>query len=226
MRAYQLVSPIAEGDADARKRYKTAVHALGANILRSGLAAAMAECRRRGGVLLIAKLDRLARDVAFVANLMKSDVKFVACDMPDADPFRLHLEAAMAEEEARKISSRTKAALAAAKARGVILGGFRGYVPTTAERERSLAVRRSAAVQKMGSILPFIQEARAAGASSLREIAAFLNAQGVLTSRGGTWSATQVSRVCKGVAYQVIDARPNGQEATSKPGLTSADPPA
>lgn len=98
----------------------------GRNSERPQLAAALRQCRQFGATLLIAKLDRLARDVAFVATLMKSDVRFIAADMPEADPFRLHIESAIAEEESRKISARTKAALAAAKARGVKLGGFRG----------------------------------------------------------------------------------------------------
>jgi DNA invertase Pin-like site-specific DNA recombinase len=97
----------------------------GKNNERPRLAAAMAACRKHRAKLLIAKLDRLSRKVSFIAPLMESNVKFVACDMPDADPFRLHIEAAIAEEEARKISARTKAALAAAKTRGVVLGGVR-----------------------------------------------------------------------------------------------------
>ena len=166
----------------------------GKNSDRPQLAAAMAECRKRGAKLLIAKLDRLARDVAFVSALMKSDVKFVACDMPDADPFRLHLEAAIAEEEARKISARTKAALAAAKARGAVLGGFRGYVPNAGERARGHAVQAEAARQRAASVMAYVEDAKAAGAQSLREIAAVLNASGITTSRGGEWSAVQVQR--------------------------------
>lgn len=166
----------------------------GKNCDRDQLTLAMATCRRCGATLLIAKLDRLSRDVAFIAALMKSDVRFVACDMPDADKFRLHLEAAIGEEEARKISVRTKAALAAAKARGVVLGGFRGYVPTDAQRAKSAATRIAAAQQAATSISPFIQEAQQAGATSLRDIAAALNAKGLTTPRGSMWSAVQVQR--------------------------------
>src|SRR4051794_7873796 len=82
------------------------------------LAKALITCRRIGATLIIAKLDRLARNVAFVSNLMESGVPFVAVDRPNAKPFELHIYAAMAEEETRAISARTKAALAAAKARG------------------------------------------------------------------------------------------------------------
>lgn len=172
----------------------------GRNDDRPELAAAMAACRHQGARLLIAKLDRLARDVHFISGLMKSDVKFAAADMPDADPFRLHIEAALAEEEARRISARTKAALAAAKARGVVLGGFRGFVPGEAERARGRAVRTADARRRGAMIAPLIEEARAAGAGSLREVAAALNARGVRTARGGEWSATQVSRVIEGAA--------------------------
>ena len=98
---------------------------------RPKLRQAIARCRKTGATLLIAKLDRLARSVRFIATLMDENVPFVACDMPNATPFMLHVYAAVAEEEARAISRRTKAALAAAKARGVKLGGDRGYRPST-----------------------------------------------------------------------------------------------
>ena len=98
----------------------------GKNADRPQLRAAIAHCRKTGATLLIAKLDRLARNVAFISTLMEQGVPFVACDMPTATPFMLHIYAAMAEEEARAISQRTKLALAAAKARGKKLGGWRG----------------------------------------------------------------------------------------------------
>ncbi len=101
----------------------------GKNADRPQLREAIAQCRQTGATLLIAKLDRLARNVAFISALMEQGVPFVACDMPTATPFMLHVYAAMAEEEARAISLRTKVALAAAKARGVKLGGWRGGTP-------------------------------------------------------------------------------------------------
>jgi len=159
---------------------------------RPQLRAAMEKCRQLGAVLLIAKLDRLARDVAFIATLMKSDVRFVACDMPGADPFRLHIEAAIAEEEARKISERTKAALAAAKARGVVLGGFRGRSPTDADRARSAFVR-SAEARKRG-LAPVLEDLRASGAKTLRALADSLNQRKIAAARGGKLSAIQVFR--------------------------------
>jgi len=92
---------------------------------RAALRAALDHCRREGATLVIAKLDRLGRSVVFIAGLMESGVPFVACDRPHAKAFELHIYAAMAQEEARMIGERTKAALAAAKARGQQLGGFR-----------------------------------------------------------------------------------------------------
>lgn len=164
---------------------------------RPQLAAALQRCRETGAVLLIAKLDRLARNVAFIARLMESDVRFIACDMPTADPFRLHIEAAVAEEEARKISQRTKAALAAAKAKGVTLGGFRGRYLSADDLTAGIKVRQDNAATFAARMMPAINDAKSAGASSLRDIAAALTARGITTQRGGEWTAMQVSRVLK-----------------------------
>lgn len=162
---------------------------------RPQLAAALQRCRETGAVLLIAKLDRLARNVAFVAKLMESDVRFVACDMPTADPFRLHIEAAVAEEEARKISQRTKAALAAAKAKGVKLGGYRGRNFSADDLSAGIKVRQDQSATFAARVLPVIASIKANGATSLREIAAGLTSRGITTQRGGEWTAMQVSRV-------------------------------
>ena len=162
---------------------------------RPQLAAAMAACRTSGARLLIAKLDRLARDVAFIATMMKSDVKFTAVDMPDADPFRLHIEAAIAEEEARKISARTRAALAAARERGTRLGGYRGRSPTDAERAASLAVRRRAALARAASLRSILNEIKASGADTFAAMAHTLNLRSIPAPRGGLWGAAQVRRV-------------------------------
>jgi DNA invertase Pin-like site-specific DNA recombinase len=163
---------------------------------RPQLITAMAACRKAGAVLLIAKLDRLSRDVAFIAGLMKSDVRFIACDMPDADAFRLHIEAAIAEEERRRISGRTKAALKAAKARGVKLGGFRGHVPSQSDRARGRARQREQAQQRAASILPLIADLRAAGVTSPTAIARALTEKGISTPKGATqWQPVQVRRL-------------------------------
>lgn len=174
----------------------------GRNSDRPKLRDALARCHATGATLLIAKLDRLARDVAFIAGLMKESVPFVAADMPSATPFMLHIYAAVGEEEARAISRRTKAALAAAKARGVKLGGDRGYRPPAppdakAGGQASAAVRSQAADRAACRLMPSIEQARAEGATSLHAIAAALTRRGVSSPAGGdaVWTATAVRRV-------------------------------
>ena len=152
---------------------------------RPQLHAALEQCRQHGAILLIAKLDRLARDVACISTLMKSDVQFVAADMPDADPFRLHIEAAIAEEEARKISARTKAALAAAKARGVKIGGFRGRSPTDQDRMLSAVARSNSATRRAMQLAPLLNNLRQSGATTLQALASGLNARSITAPRGG-----------------------------------------
>lgn len=196
-----------EAQEEAVRRYLGAAKPLetytevesGKNDNRPELAKALDHCRRAGARLLIAKLDRLARDVAFIASLMKSDVKFTACDMPEADAFRLHIEAAIAEEERRKISERTKAALAAAKARGVKLGGarVRAHSFTEAEVARGKTRRVERADAHASVVALQIAELRVEGATSLGKLANALNARGILTSHGKAWTPMQVSRVLK-----------------------------
>lgn len=163
---------------------------------RPELARALTEAKRAGAVLLIAKLDRLARNVAFIANLLESGVEVTAADMPEANRFVLHIMAAVAEQEGRAISERTKAALAAAKARGIKLGWS---IPERASEQRQ-AARKGAAVNKARAlahaenVLPVIEQIRAGGAS-LRQIAAELNARGINTARGGKWHATTVRNI-------------------------------
>src|SRR5258708_2007073 len=115
---------------------------------RSVLAEALRLCRKHKATLVIAKLDRLARNVAFISNLMKSGVEFVAVDMPSANRFVVHILAAVAEQEAEAISKRTKAALAAAKARGTQLGGRHVSTERWAEIRLSAGVARGAQADK------------------------------------------------------------------------------
>lgn len=159
---------------------------------RPQLAAAIAKARKVKATLLIARLDRLARNVAFIAGLMETGVDFRACDMPTADRFMLHIFAAMAEEEARKIGERTRVALAAAKARGVTLGS-----PTARETiGKARAARSVYARQIAANVAPIVREIRAAGISSLAGVARALEARGVETATGRTnWQAGQVARV-------------------------------
>ena len=171
----------------------------GKNSDRPKLREALAHCRRTGATLLIARLDRLARNVRFISGLMEEGVAFVACDMPNATAFMLHVYSAVAEEEARAISRRTKAALAAAKARGVALGGYRGGpAPDGAKGTVAAAQARSASANQVASqVMVAIDAIRAAKGPdvSLQALARDLTAQGITTPRGSAWTATAVRRV-------------------------------
>lgn len=161
---------------------------------RPQLAAALAACRKAGATLIIAKLDRLARNVAFVANLMEAGVEFVAVDFPKANRLTIHILAAVAEHEREMISARTKAALQAAKGRGRRLGWSN---PDRAEEhgratERSNAINRERADQFAANVLPVVRQIQAAGITSLHGIADALNARGIHTARGGQWYGTTV----------------------------------
>lgn len=162
---------------------------------RPTLAEALAACRVHRAILVIAKLDRLARNVAFVSSLMDAGVEFQACDFPQANRLTIHILAAVAEHEARMISDRTRAALAAAKARGTVLGGFRDRAGTCTDLAKARSVRTAKAEQRAIDLAVTIEQLRLAGAYSLRSIAAGLNARGIVAARGGQWSAAQVRTV-------------------------------
>jgi len=167
---------------------------------RPAVAEALRLCRLHKATLVIAKLDRLARNVHFISSLMESGVDFIACDFPEANRLTVHILAAVAEHEAAMISARTKAALAAAKARGVALGGQRGDLSRMATMaakgtRQSATVRQEAASKRRADLLPVIADLREKGATSLRELAMGLNSAGLVSARGGDWTATQVMRV-------------------------------
>jgi len=159
---------------------------------RPRLAAALAQARKAKCPVLVAKLDRLSRDVHFISGLMAHRVPFIVAELgADADPFMLHLYAALAEKERALISARTKAALAAKKASGAKLGN-----PRAAEAAvKAQAANRAAADQFAANILPIIREIQSAGRTSLREIATSLNARGVRAARGGVWGSSSVRNV-------------------------------
>ena len=160
---------------------------------RPQLAAALAYARRHGKCpVAVSKLDRLSRDVHFISGLMAHKVAFIVTELGvDADSFTLHLWAALAERERKIISERTKAALEAAKARGTRLGN-----PRLADAREAINARSKAAADTFAAAAATaIREAQAAGAKSLREIAAALNARGVATARGGRWEAQTVANV-------------------------------
>jgi len=161
---------------------------------RPQLALALKMARESGAALLVAKLDRLSRKVSFIAGLMDDKrLKLRVAQMPYADKFQLHIYAALAEQERTFISERTKAALKAAKARGVKLGGARDKT-----MRRNVAVQQKAKAEA-GQAMKVIGPLKAGGAS-LNAIAASLNDMGVSTSRGGQWTAKQVSRVMERAA--------------------------
>jgi DNA invertase Pin-like site-specific DNA recombinase len=159
---------------------------------RPQLKAALAAARKLRCHVAVAKLDRLSRDVHFISGLMAHKVPFLVAELgPDVDPFVLHLFAALAEKERSLISTRTRQALAAAKARGVTLGNPKLSVA----RKGALEAVTTEADRFAANVLPIIREAQKAGAVTLRDIASALNARGVATARGGQWHAKSVSNV-------------------------------
>lgn len=159
---------------------------------RPELAAALAEARRLKCPVIVAKLDRLSRDVHFISGLMAHKVSFIVAELgADADPFMLHLYAALAEKERQMISQRTRDALKAAKARGVALGN-----PKLAEvRASGVASNKANADSFAKNVAPIIREIQGSGIASRRAIARALNARGVATARGGQWTAVQVGSI-------------------------------
>lgn len=161
---------------------------------RPELAKAMARCRLTGARLVIAKLDRLSRDAAFLIGLQNAGVDFVAADIPDANRLTVGVLAVVAQEEREAISRRTKEALAAAKARGQVLGGWRGGPKV--DGATGAAASRAKADDFAARVLPTIGQLKQDG-MSLHQIAADLTAKGIMTPRGktATWTATAVRRV-------------------------------
>jgi len=153
---------------------------------RPKLREALTACQRNKATLLIAKLDRLARSVAFIANLMDGNTEFVACDMPQASRLVLHVMAAFAEHERQIIGERTKAALAAAKVRGVKLG-LNGH--------RLAAKHKAEATAYSAEISGTITMARGSGARTTRQIADYMNAARIPSRHGGRWHPASVARV-------------------------------
>jgi DNA invertase Pin-like site-specific DNA recombinase len=165
---------------------------------RPKLAAALKLCRIHGAKLIIAKLDRLARNVAFISALMESGVDFEAVDFPQANRLTIHIMAAVAEHEAKATSERTKVALAAAKRRGVRLGGLRGnHKPLTAKaRAMGSQVIAARARDRAIDLAPLLAELQSIGITTLRGLAAALSERRIPTVSGiGRWQATSVNRL-------------------------------
>ena len=165
---------------------------------RPQLRAALDLCRKRKATLVIAKLDRLTRNAAFLGNLLESGVKFVAVDNANATPLTIRILAAVAQEEREQISNRTKAALQAKKARGALLGfanpARQGMTAKEAARIRGSKISQDAD-QFAANTLPVIAAIKKAGISSFNGIAKALNDRGIPTARGTSWYAATVKNV-------------------------------
>lgn len=161
----------------------------GSNALekRPQLQAAMQCARKHRATLLIAKLDRLARNTHFISGLMEAKVPFTSCDLPTADAFMLHIYAAVAEQEGRRISQRIKDALAAKKARGELVGNVASLQPLN-------STRAAQAAQFAAKLQPTIAAYRARGMTQ-RAMVEAMNAAGIRTSQGGRWGLVQLQRV-------------------------------
>jgi len=165
--------------------------------LRPQLGAAIERARRINAPVIVAKLDRLSRDVHFISGLMKHRVRFVVTELgTDADPFMLHLYAALAEKERALISQRTKAALAAAKARGQILGNPKGAAHLRAYgNTKAVEAVRAEAQARAEALGRVIEELRGEGVTSANGLAKALNERQIATPRGGRWTARSVLNV-------------------------------
>jgi len=157
---------------------------------RPQLAAALAAARKLKSHVVVAKLDRLSRDVAFISGLMAHKVGFIVAELgADCDPFMLHIYAALAEKERHLISARTTAALAAKKAQGAVLGNRTNLAEAQA---LGVARVRAAADGFAANVLPIVRQIQSSGVRTPKAIAEALNARGVRTARGGQWHPTTV----------------------------------
>jgi DNA invertase Pin-like site-specific DNA recombinase len=164
---------------------------------RPQLQQAMTRCRMTGATLLVAKLDRLSRNAAFLLTLRDSGVQFVAADMPDANTLTITVMAGLAQHEREVISQRTKVALQAAKARGVKLGGHKANAPDIRQfKAASVKAQQAIADERVELVADELRKLQQAGLS-LHGIARQLNEQGIVAPRGGSWSATTVMRALR-----------------------------
>jgi DNA invertase Pin-like site-specific DNA recombinase len=160
---------------------------------RPVLAAALAAAKRAKLPVIVAKLDRLSRDVHFISGLMAHKVPFIVTSLgANADPFMLHIYAALAQEERRMISERTRKALAVKKAQGVLLGNRTNLAEA---RQKGQDTIQKGADAFAANVLPIVREIQASGAASFQAIAEALNARGVRTARGGTWHASTARNI-------------------------------
>lgn len=158
---------------------------------RPQLAAALALCKKQKATLVIAKLDRLARNLHFISGLMEAHINFVAVDMPTANRLTVHILAAVAEEEARVISARTKAALASAKERGIVLGAHGAILGAQNHQDAS---------RRAEDLKSIVTELQSAGFNTVRSLAQELNRRGIKTAQNRLWHKTSVHRLLNRLA--------------------------
>lgn len=159
---------------------------------RPQLAEALRECRLRGVPLLVARLDRFSRRLDMLTDMRRDNIRLVSCDDPTGNTMMQSMRMVFAEEELRLISERTKAALAAARARGVVLGSPDNLDNRNLGNQRSAAVRSENANARVRDLAPIIEQAKAEGATTLKDIAGYLNGRGIPTARKGEWTAAKV----------------------------------
>lgn len=180
---WTLVSEVVEIESGKRKD-------------RPKLSEAIALCRAHRATLLVAKLDRLARNAAFLLSLRDSGIEFIACDMPDANRMTVGILAVVAEDEAERISARTKAALAAAKARGRKLGGFRGHTASAADAALARVAKSQKADARAADLAPILARIDPNGTAPLADVARCLSEENIPMPRGGAlWTPTAVARL-------------------------------
>ncbi len=175
---------------------------------RPELEKALTLSKLTGATLVIAKLDRLSRNAAFLLTLRDSGVRFIAADMPEANDLTVGIMALVAQQEREAISRRTKEALAAAKARGVKLGNPNGAAALRRAGQGGEALRRTVAGNAdifAGTLAPVIAEMQAAGHTSLRALATELNARGIVTRRGRQWHVSNVRNLLKRIERRDSD---------------------
>jgi DNA invertase Pin-like site-specific DNA recombinase len=176
---------------------------------RPQLQAAIGHAKATGAKLVIARLDRLARNLHFVSSLQERGVDFVAADMPDANRLTIHIIAAVAEAVGRTISENTKTALAAAKARGVKLGnpyGARALRGKQVGNANAVAKLKADATQRAMDLAGIVNTLRSKGITSVRSLADALNEQGIRAPRGDAWHPTAVSRLLKRLSAHAANA--------------------
>lgn len=172
---------------------------------RPKLKKALKHCKVTGATLIIAKLDRLSRNARFLLELQESRVQFICADMPEANEMTIQIMAVMAQHERKMISQRTKAALAAAKERGVKLGNPHGaaYIKDHGNAEAVEQIKRDAQ-DRAEDLRDVVEDIQSHGISSIRGIAAELTARGINTARGGKWHPTSVARLLKRITINPI----------------------